>query len=250
MHEKNMGETMRNRSLKLQWVFRTTFFAAAVIVFAAMSIVAKATSNQIDIVSLSSRPDIVSGEVVLAQVTVPSGVALSDVYVFLNGQNVTKRFQAIAGGRSLMGLVQGLDIGQSDLTAVALDKKNQPYLTGRLALTDYPIAGPIFSGPHEKPFYCMTQLFPLPASTKTLGPALDTDCSTATRIDYVYKTTGGVFKPLPSRTVYPADLARTTTSQGKTVPYIVRVENRHDQPGHLRDGDPARSHERGAADIF
>jgi hypothetical protein len=70
----------------------------------------------------------------------------------------------------------------------------------------------------------MTQLFMLPASTQTLGPALDANCSIKTRVDYVYQTTGGVFQPLPSLTSYPADLAQTTTSQGKTVPYIVRVE--------------------------
>lgn len=34
----------------------------------------------------------------------------------------------------------------------------------------------------------------------------------------------GIFQPLPNLTSYPADLAQTTTSQGKTVPYIVRVE--------------------------
>ena len=56
-------------------------------------------------------------------------------------------------------------------------------------LTNYPITGPILSGPHEEPFYCMTQLFTLPASTITLGPALDADCSIATRVDYVYRTT-------------------------------------------------------------
>jgi hypothetical protein len=70
----------------------------------------------------------------------------------------------------------------------------------------------------------MTQLFKLPASTQTLGPTTDPDCSIPTRVDYVYRTTGGVFQPLPNPTSYPADLAQTTTSEGKSVPYIVRVE--------------------------
>jgi hypothetical protein len=70
----------------------------------------------------------------------------------------------------------------------------------------------------------MTQLFALPASINTLGPALNADCSIATRIDYVYRTTAGQFQPLPDLASYPADLAQTTTTEGKSVPYIVRVE--------------------------
>ena len=60
----------------------------------------------------------------------------------------------------------------------------------------------------------------------TLGPALDANCSTATRVDYVYRSNGtpASFKALPSRTAYPADLANTTTTLGQIVPYIVRVE--------------------------
>src|SRR5262249_61507861 len=91
-------------------------------------------------------------------------------------------------------------------------------------LANYHIRGPILSGPQEEPFYCMTQLFNLPASTNALGPALDENCSIGTRVDYVYRTTAGTFQPLSNLTTYPADLAQTTTSEGKFVPYIVRVE--------------------------
>jgi hypothetical protein len=40
----------------------------------------------------------------------------------------------------------------------------------------------------------------------------------------VYRSTDGRLKPLPDPAVHPADLARTTTTQGVTVNYIVRVE--------------------------
>jgi hypothetical protein len=187
--------------------------------------VAQAGSNQgLDITALSSRPDIVSGGTVLIRISESGKVALNDVAVFLNGQAVTSAFQPEAGAHSLIGLVSGLNVGKNDLTAKVFDKHNKPSGSTRLMLTNYPITGPIFSGPHEEPFYCMTQLFKLPASTQTLGPALDADCSITTRVDYVYRTTGGTFAPLPSLTSYPVDLATTTTSQGKTVPYIVRVE--------------------------
>jgi Tannase-like family of unknown function (DUF6351) len=182
------------------------------------------SSQGILITTLSSRPEIVSGGTALVRISVPNGVPFSDVMVLLNSQNVTSAFAPEASGQSLLGLVQGMPLGRNELIAEVLGPGNQIGLTARLALTNYPITGPIFSGPHEEPFYCMTQLFTLPASTQTLGPPLDTDCSIATRVDYVYQTTGGVFQPLPNLTSHPADLAQTTTSQGKTVPYIVRVE--------------------------
>ncbi len=190
-----------------------------------LSAAARADTNQgINIATLSSRPDIVSGGTALVRVSVPSGVSLTALTVLLNSQNVTSAFQAEASGNSLLGLVQGMPLGRNVLIAEVLGPKNRVLLSARLTLTNYPITGPIFSGPQEQPFYCMTQLFKLPASAQTLGQALDANCSIATRVDYVYQTTGGTFTPLPSLTSYPADLAQTTTSQGKTVPYIVRVE--------------------------
>jgi hypothetical protein len=181
-------------------------------------------NGPINITILSSRPDTVSGGNALARISVPNGVPFADLMVLLNSQNVTNAFRPEAGGRSLLGLVQGMPLGRNELIAQAIGPSNRVVLSARLALTNYPITGPIFSGPHEEPFYCMTQAFRLPASTQTLGPALDADCSIATRVDYVYRSTGGTFKPLPSLTSYPVDLAQTTTSQGKNAPYIVRVE--------------------------
>ena len=216
---------MRKRELRLRRSLYASLLVLFAVVISGISIVAKAGSNiGPKIITLSSRPDIVSGGVALVRISLPGQASIGNVAVFLNGGSVTSAFQPEAGGHSLLGLVQGLNVGQNDLTAKAIDKHNQPYLSAHLTLTNYPITGPIFSGPHEEPFYCMTQLFTLPASTQTLGPALDADCSIATRVDYVYRTTGGKFAPLPSLTSYPVDLAQTTTSQGKTVPYIVRVE--------------------------
>ena len=216
---------MRKRELQLRRSLYASLLVLFAVVISGISIVAKAGSNiGPKIITLSSRPDIVSGGVALVRISLPGQASIGNVAVFLNGGSVTSAFQPEAGGHSLLGLVQGLNVGQNDLTAKAIDKHNQPYLSAHLTLTNYPITGPIFSGPHEEPFYCMTQLFTLPASTQTLGPALDADCSIATRVDYVYRTTGGKFAPLPSLTSYPVDLAQTTTSQGKTVPYIVRVE--------------------------
>ncbi len=186
---------------------------------------AMADANQdLDIVALSSPPNAVSGGTVLVRIELPRNVPSEDVIVILNSQATTSAFRPEASGHSLVGLVSGLALGKNILITKLIGRDNRAYRSSQLTLTNYPITGPIFSGPHEEPFYCMTQLFKLPASTQALGPALDADCSIATRVDYVYRTTGGVFQPLPSLASYPGDLAQTTTSQGKTVPYIVRVE--------------------------
>jgi hypothetical protein len=211
----------RYRDSRVARILTAIVLVLAVGVASGVSAISKADSkNGLDIIALSSRPDAVSGGVVLVRISVAGQAAISDLAVFLNGEAVTSACRPEASGHSLLCLVKGLNIGKNILVA----KNNGHHLSADLTLTNYPITGPIFSGPQEKPFYCMTQLFQLPASTKTLGPALDANCSIATRVDYVYLNDAGVFKPLPSRTSYPADLVYTTTTEGKTVPYIVRVE--------------------------
>jgi hypothetical protein len=165
-----MEETMQGRRPRLLSSLSVILFLLTAGVLSGITVATNAGSNQgLDIVTLSSRPDIVSGGTVLVRISGSGKMALSDVAVFLNGQDVTTAFQPEAGGRSLLGLVGGLNLGKNNLTAKTIDKHNQPYLSAHLTLTNYPITGPIFSGPHEKPFYCMTQLFKLPASTQTLG---------------------------------------------------------------------------------
>jgi Tannase-like family of unknown function (DUF6351) len=82
----------------------------------------------------------------------------------------------------------------------------------------------VFSGPHENPFYCETNAFSFPDGTQPLGDPLDADCSIATRVDYFYRSTADTWKPLAAPYDHPADLATTTTNEGKTVPFIIRLE--------------------------
>ena len=126
-------------------------------------------ADDLDIVTVSTRPDTVSGGNVLVRINTRRGVALNDLIVLLNGQNITGAFRPETGGHSLLGLVDGLNLGENSLVAKAIDANNVTYRSANLTLTNYPITGPILSGPHEEPFYCMTQLFTLPASTSTLG---------------------------------------------------------------------------------
>ena len=179
-------------------------FACVVLLLAAVPASARAA---LSVETMSTRPDMVTGGDVLVRV---SGAAPPSIVVRVDGRDVTASFTA--RGQGVTGLVSGLDVGPHTLIATAGGQ------SARLALLNHPVTGPVFSGPHEQPFVCETE-------SAGLGSPLDDDCSIATRVDYQYRTTAGEFAPWPSgATDYPADLASTTTTQGRTVPYIVRRE--------------------------
>jgi hypothetical protein len=156
------------------------------------------------------------------QVDVPSNVRLTDIRVTLNGRDVTGAFRPGQVSGALVGLVEGLQLGRNTLAVSSTGRGRAP--AAKLELVNYPNTGPIFSGPHQTPFICETATFVLPVTGGTLGLPLDANCSAATRVNYVYRSTDGTLKALPNPTVRPADLAQTTTTQGNTVNYIVRVE--------------------------
>lgn len=166
------------------------------------------TGYEIQVVS--SKPYLVSGGDALVRVSSPQGVA-PGVAVLLNGADIGASFHA--DGESLLGRVERLKIGSNTLQVGE----------ARLELTNYPIAGPMISGPHEQPFICGTTEANVALTGESLGEPLDENCSAPTRVDYVYYSTDGEFKPLPPGQ-RPADIAETTTMDGKTVPFIVRVQ--------------------------
>jgi len=184
--------------------------------------------KQFPIEVLSSRPDAISGGDALIRVTVDKKkIPLAGVRIHLNGADVTGSFVANGAASTLTGLVSGMRVGENLLEVI--DPKGNEKGKGRadaeLLLTNYPITGPMFSGPHEQPFACATQQFNLPGGLGNLGAPLDANCSINRRVDYIYRTTSNTFAALPpSATTYPANMAMTTTTQGKTVPYIVRME--------------------------
>lgn len=169
---------------------------------------------------LSSRPDTVSGGDALIQVEAPPGVPLNRITVRVGERNVTDAFQPAASGHAVQGLVDGLAEGENLLTATVEGTDARPT---ELTLTNHPRSGPVFAGPHETPFICQTEQFRL-VNGDLLGPATDANCSVDTRVDYVYRTTGGQMKPLPKDTTRPEDVAWTTINTGERVPWIVRVE--------------------------
>lgn len=186
--------------------------------FAAYANAAESSGGLIKASVLSSRAELVSGGDALVKLATPPGLDLARVTVHLNGADVTASFKPVAGG--LMGLVSGMQLGANALTASFRGKQH-----ASLEITNYPITGPMFSGPHEFPFSCRTEVFvPFPGSPALSAP-IDSNCSVPTRVQYVYRTTAGAFASLPEpHSTLPGDLAFTTTNVGATVPYIVRLE--------------------------
>ena len=178
---------------------------------------------------VSARPDMVSGGDALIEITGPSAVIHSqELRVLVNGQDQTDMFRRRPGNDPLVGRVQGLKTGDNTLEVRVGDRSR-----ATLALTNYPITGPIFSGPHQTPFVCQTE-------AAGLGPSLDANCTADTLVSYIYKSTdpppaaagrggapGGLpsgFKSYDPSAARPADVAQTTTSEGHVVDYIVRRE--------------------------
>jgi hypothetical protein len=132
---------------------------------------------------LSSRPDSVSGKDVLVELIAPA--AKSSVRVMLNGQEVTAVFRPAVDPSRLVGLVGDLQLGRNTVEArIGSDA------VAKLDIVDHPLAGPIFSGPHQTPFACQTD-------RNGLGKAQDSDCSAQTAITYYYKQRMGALVNIP-----------------------------------------------------
>lgn len=167
---------------------------------------------EIRIKTLSTDPAYVTGGDVLVQVSVPAGAAAPKISV--GDRDVTGDFRPGTEPNTLVGLVKGLPLGGSTIRAGE----------ARLDVTNYPITGPVLSGPWIQPFVCQTDQFKLPDGT-TLGAPLDANCSAKTVVQYIYFAKGSdKFKPLADPKNVPADVDTTTISTGATVRMIARVE--------------------------
>lgn len=180
-------------------------------------------SGTIALRTLSTDAALVTGGDVLLEVTLPRGTNADGLRITAGGRDVTAAFHPGSSPTTLSGVVAGLGLGRTTIEAAA------GRLRGSIEVTNYPITGPVISGPWQQPFVCQTDAFVLPDGT-TLGPPLDADCSARTVVQYVYRPVGEpanprqVFKPLPDTDALPRDVAKTTTTTGQTVNFIVRVE--------------------------
>jgi hypothetical protein len=188
----------------------------------------KAAPAAIQIKTLSTDASRVTGGDVLVEITLPDGVAPDAIRATAAGRDVTSAFKRGTAPNILTGLVAGLPEGTSSLEVRADGVRGERDSIDRgtlLGITNYPITGPVISGPWQQPFICQTNDFVLPDGSK-LGPPLDANCSARTVVQYVYRSTTDPksLKPLPSTSALPPDVARTTTSTGATVNFVVRIE--------------------------
>jgi len=217
--------------------------AALLACFAVAASAKDAASGQFEIVTLSNRADLISGGDALVEVRVPKSVAPSQVRLSLNGRDVTGAFRADPTARVMRGVLTGMVPGRNDFLA---DSKGR---RASLTITNHAIGGPVLLGSQTQPWVCATPT-PVPESGNTPASnasgltttAFDAQCNIATEYKLFYRTTNtpcstglpdpsppappptnNCFKPYTPGSA-PADLATTTTTAGRTVPYIVRVE--------------------------
>ncbi len=111
-----------------------------------------APQGKIEIKVLSSRYDLVSGGDALVEIKASEGAKASELKLSLNGRQLETPLKFDQPSNTLRGLVTGLDNGANWLQARGPSgySVSQP-------LVNYPITGPILSGPHMKPFECKTK---------------------------------------------------------------------------------------------
>lgn len=104
----------------------------------------------IKIAVLSSSLEYVSGGDVRIEVTAARG--LQDKLTFwLNGETIKPPL--VTDGSRMEGVISGLVIG-SNLLEVRHVRGNGKGVSDAIRLTNYPLTGPMFTGPQQQPFVC------------------------------------------------------------------------------------------------
>ncbi len=197
--------------------------------------------QQIELLTLSTMPDTVSGGDVLVGVR---GLNAADaLFVTRNGSGVTARFSLLKETGERVGLVEGLREGSNEIRATAMGPRGAR--TAVLEVRNHPVTGPIISGPHQAPFFCTT----LDAG---LGEPIDRNCSIKTQYDWYYRSLDQRFHELADPYApYPDDVQMTESPDGRAVPFVVRVESATINRGIARIAvldDPAARGAKGSFD--
>jgi hypothetical protein len=156
---------------------------------------------------LSNRADLISSGDALVAVDPPKGVRTTALRVTLGRRDVTSAFATRADGR-FEGIVSGLANGPNTLIARIGGRP-----ATQITITNHPNGGPVFAGLQVHPWKCEQG-------------ALDAQCNKHAQFRYVYKSTDSSkhgLQPYDPQNP-PSDVATTTTDQGVSVPFIVRVE--------------------------
>lgn len=171
---------------------------------------ADARSGDVTIETLSNRADLISGGDALTRVTVPAGADTDRIVVTVNGHRVSSL--KADGPRTLTGLLTGLRDGANVVRAVLPDGRG-----ARLTITNHPSGGPVIAGPQVHPWICDN-------ASGGNGDPTDKKCDTKPTYEYQYRVAPGEFASYDPDNPPPV-VPTTTTDQGKTVPYIVRIEH-------------------------
>jgi hypothetical protein len=197
------------------------------------------SAEVLSVTTVPTPPAYVSGEEALVLVVLAPGVDPASVSVTADGRVAGRVAPAPPDwlGRSrnaVLALVTGLAPGEHEVEVEVGGRT-----AASLVVTSWPIEGPIFSGPHLEPYFCLGELAPVAGRPARFaigngdfldGSGFGEHCSMERRVDHVYRThgddrgEGGEWRPLASLASVPADAATTTTSEGKTVPFVVRLE--------------------------
>ena len=169
----------------------------------------------------------------------PKSTHVTDAIVLLNGNEVlgSKDFK-----NKFATIEVPVKLMQDNEIVAVISGKPGSYLTIQVDYETGP-TGPIWSGPHQYPFIPRTEQSDLgqplvdnhemgipiyevdETGTKTeVTVGYSKDGSIPTRVDYFYRSTAGGFLRLDDPADRPPDLAQTTTTEGLTVDYIVRLE--------------------------
>ena len=172
---------------------------------------------------LSNRADLVSGGGALVRVTLPKGVKHSRLKLFVGRRDKTRQLKRTSR-RTRSGYVSGMRVGRNALTA-----RIRRGGAARLIVTNHPSGGPVFAGPQIQPWTCTNE------------GARDRKCNRKPTYEFKYLPAGapksgtgipgtGSNGSSPFRSYDPenppaeSQIARTTTTEGVTVPFIVRLE--------------------------
>lgn len=170
--------------------------------------------GEFDVLTLSTLPDAVTGGDVVIAVR---GLSEDDTLaVTRNGVDVTPMFSRTDDGQ-WHGLVEDLDDGVNRITASAQGTAGSRRAT--LEVINHPSTGPVISGPHQQPFFCRTE-------ESGLGQPLDAHCSFEVRYQWFARSALGFTELEDPYAPYPPGTFGTRTADGRSVPWVVRVETR------------------------
>ena len=169
---------------------------------------------EVEIRTPSTRADLVTADDALVEVTLAPSVAAEPLRVTVDGRDVSSAFEREETG-AYLGLVTDLASGSNVVRAFAGATHG-----AELTILNHRSSGPLFAGPQVEPWTCTT-------SANGLGAPTSPQCDAATAVfSFKYKDAlTGLLLDYDLQAPPPSPLvAVATTDEGKSVPYIVRVE--------------------------